>query len=94
MKVNFYATYRQLVGGKTVDIPTAKSVTVRQLIDEVIRCYPRLRAELLDDGGQLYRHVHVFVSGRDAPYLVEGLDTTLAEDDTVNIFPPVAGGAH
>ena len=92
MKVNFYATYRQIVGGKTVEIPTAKRVTVRQLIDEVIARYPRLRRELLDDGGKLYRHVHVFIGGRDAPYLVDGLDTALTEDDTVNIFPPVAGG--
>ena len=93
MKVNFYATYRQIVGGKSVDLAVPQDVTVRQLIDYLIERFPRLRNEMLDENGELYRHVHVFISGRDAPYLTEALDTPISPDDTVNVFPPVAGGA-
>ncbi len=93
MKVNFYATYRQVVGGKTVDLTVADAVTVRQLIEEAIRRFPALRRELLDERGDLYGHVHVYVSGRDVPFLAEGMDTPLRPDDTVDIFPPVGGGA-
>ena len=93
MKINFHATYRQIVGGKTVDLAVPQNVTVRQLIDYLIERFPRLRNELLDENGDLYRHVHVFVSGRDAPYLTEALDTKISPDDTVHVFPPVAGGA-
>jgi len=93
MKVNFYAMYRQVVGGKTVDVSVPEAVSVRQLIEEAIRRYPALRRELLDERGDLYGHVHVYVSGRDVPFLAEGMDTLLRPDDTVDIFPPIGGGA-
>ncbi len=92
MKINFYATYRQIVGGKTVELPFGEGITVRQLVDALIARYPRLRRELLDEQGHLYPHVHVFVNGRDVPYLEDGLETRISPDDTVSIFPPVAGG--
>ena len=93
MQVHFYATLRQIVGGKTVEMPLTHGVTVREMIDEIITRYPRLRPELLDENGHLYRHVHVFINGRDASLLDDGLETKVMPEDTVNIFPPVAGGA-
>ncbi len=92
MKVNFYATLRQIVGAKSIELPVTDGITVRQLIEAVIARYPALRRELLDDQGNLYSYVHVFINGRDAPYLDQGLDTRLSPDDTVSLFPPVAGG--
>lgn len=94
MQVNFFAMYRQAVDGKTVELPVSGEITVRQLIAQIVSRYPKLRAEMLDEQGQLYGHVHIFVNGRDTPYLPDGLDTKLSSDDVVNIFPPVAGGAH
>ena len=94
MKINFHATYRQIVGGKTVDLPLPDGVAVRQLIDEIVRRYPGLREELLDEQGRLYGHVHVFVNGRDVPFLVEGMETRLQPGDTVDLFPPVGGGTY
>jgi molybdopterin synthase sulfur carrier subunit len=92
MKVNFYATLRQVVGTKTVDLALAEGATVHQLVAEMIRCYPGLQRELLDEQGQLYGHVHVFVNGRDAQYLENGLDTPLSTEDTLGVFPAVGGG--
>ena len=92
MNVDFYATFRQIVGSKTVDFPLPQGSTLRQLIAEIIRCYPPLRQELLDKNDELYRHVHVFVNGRDAPFLENGLDTVLTTQDTVSLFPAVGGG--
>jgi molybdopterin synthase sulfur carrier subunit len=92
MKVNFYATYRQIVGQKTIDVPVAGAVTVRQLVDATLTLQPRLRAQFIDESGALYRHVHIFINGRAASLLVDGMDTALQPDDTVNIFPPVGGG--
>lgn len=93
MKINFYATFRQIVGAKSIELPVTDEITVRQLIEAVITRYPRLRQELLDDQGNLYPYVHVFINGRDAPYLDKGLDARLSPDDTISFFPPVAGGA-
>lgn len=94
MKINFYATLRQIVGGKTVALPFERAVTVRQMIGELLARYPDLRPQLYDASGHLYPHVHVFINGRDAQYLDNGLDTPIEPGDTVNIFPPVGGGGH
>jgi molybdopterin synthase sulfur carrier subunit len=92
MRVNFYATLRQIVGSKTLEVDIPDGFTVGGLVDKVIALYPAMRRELMDEQGQLYRHVHIFVNGRDAPYLDNMLDTVLKPDDTVNIFPAVGGG--
>lgn len=92
MHVNFYATLRQIVGGKTDQFAISEGATVSQLVDMIISKYPAIRYELLDDDGNLYRHVHIFINGRDVPYLDNAMDTVLKPDDTVNIFPAVGGG--
>ncbi|MBN1149218.1 MAG: MoaD/ThiS family protein [Anaerolineales bacterium] len=92
MLVNFFATLRQVVGEKRVEFALPENVTVRQLIDEMLRHYPALRTELLDEDGQLYRHVHIFVNGRDSSYLENGLETVLQPEDTIGVFPAVGGG--
>ncbi len=92
MKVKFISTLRQIVGGKTVDFNRGEDATVQQLLDEMIRCYPALQDELLDEQGRLYGHVHMFVNGRDSNFLEKGLETILAPDDVVGIFPAVGGG--
>lgn len=92
MKINFYATLRPIVGGKTVDFPEAAGKTVLQTIDALIARYPDLRQELFRSDGTLYPHIHFFVNGRDAEFLDDGLNYILQADDTINIFPPVGGG--
>ncbi len=92
MKVNFYATLREIVGGKTVEIEHQDGMSVQALLELLFQRYPRLRQELMDETGNLYPHVHVFINGRDAPYLERGLATPLSSEDIVNIFPAVGGG--
>lgn len=92
MKVNFYATFRPIVGGKTVVAPFDAGVTLSRLVAWLIEQHPALGPQLFDEQGQLFRHVHIFVNGRDAPYLPDALETVLADHDTVDIFPPVGGG--
>ena len=92
MKVIFYATLRQIVGGKTVEVEIAEGSTLRQLLQDLVTRFPKLRAELFDENENLYGHVHVFVNGRDASFLADELDTQLKSKDVVNVFPPVGGG--
>ncbi len=92
MKVSFYATLRDIVGQKTVDIDIQENATVRQLVDVMVTRYPRLRAELLNEENNLWGHVHVFINGRDAPFLEDKMKTVIKPDDTVNVFPAVGGG--
>ncbi len=92
MIVNFYATLRQIVGSRQANFSILHGCTLRQLIDEIIKRYPALRAEMLDPDGNLYKHIHFFVNGRDSTFLDDTLDTILAPDDLISIFPPVGGG--
>jgi len=94
MQIHFFATLRQIVGGKTVELATEDGLTVRALIGALVTRWPPLGSQLLDEHGQLYGHVHVLINGRDAPYLPAGLETVVTAHDTVNIFPAVAGGAE
>ncbi len=92
MQVHFFATLRQVVGGKTVEVPGAAGGTVAALLDTLLASYPGLRPHLYNPEGELYPHIHVFVNGRDARWLAHGLDTVLGPGDNVSIFPPVGGG--
>jgi molybdopterin synthase sulfur carrier subunit len=92
MKINFYATLRQIVGQKTVEFAIADGITVRELVEAVVKRYPAMRSQLLNDAGELHGHVHVFVNGRDAQFLEDDLSTRIGPEDKVDIFPAVGGG--
>ncbi len=93
MKVNFYATFRQVVGAKSIELDLSEGSTLQSLVEEVIRQFPRLQPLLMNEIGQLLGHVHVFINGRDSQFLPEGVSTALNAGDKVDIFPPVAGGS-
>ena len=92
MKVNFFATLRQVTGQKTVEFDLPDYVTAQQVLDAVIERYPAMRRDLLDDNGQLHRHCHMFINGRGVPFLLDKMNTVVNPGDTVNIFPAVGGG--
>ena len=92
MRVNFHATLRPIAGGRTVEMEIPEHATVNDLIAAVCQRFPPMREMLLDERGELRGHVHVFVNGRDAPYLEDALQTAVATGDMIDIFPAVAGG--
>ena len=90
--VKYYATLRQVVGSREVEFILTQGSTLRQLVEEMVKRYPGLKMEMLDQQGNLYGHIHIFVNGRDNTFLDSSLDTILHPDDTISIFPPVGGG--
>jgi molybdopterin synthase sulfur carrier subunit len=91
MKVRVYATLRQIVGAKEVEIGGGAGETVRDALHRLVAAYPGLEERILDDEGHLRRAVNVFIRGRSIRFK-EGLDTVLKEGDDLALFPPVAGG--
>lgn len=92
MKIRFYATLRRVIGGSQIEVELAEGATIRELLADVFQKYPALKAEMMDEKGELYQHVHIFVNGRDAPFLEGGLDASLSREDMIGIFPAVGGG--
>ena len=92
MKVNFFATLRDIAGGKTVDFDVEHGVTAKELLDKIIERFPTMKKELLDKDGKMYGHVHFFINGRDVQFIDEQFQTKIMEGDVVNVFPAVGGG--
>ena len=87
----FFATFRQVVGSKTIDREFDDNVTVFDALSALESEFDGLEGRLLADSGDLQPHINVLKNGRDILHR-EGPDTTIADGDTVSVFPPVAGG--
>jgi sulfur-carrier protein len=92
MKVNFYATLRAIVGQKTLEIDIPTGSTARQLIDLIIAQYPPIGPELIDENGNFFSHMKMFINGREVVYLDNKFGYIMQTTDKVDIFPPVGGG--
>ena len=68
----------------------ANGGTVRAVLADLISRFPSLGSRVLEDGN-LARFVNVYVGGEDVRTR-DGLDTPVAEGETVILLPAVAGG--
>jgi sulfur-carrier protein len=66
-------------------------------VGEVLRSltaeHPDTESQLFGDDGDLNRYVNVYLNDEDVRVL-EGLETPVADGDTVVILPAMAGGAR
>ncbi len=59
MQVNFFATFRTIVGKKTVFFDLADNTTVAQLLQVIVDTYPELSSRLQATGEQLSPHIQI-----------------------------------
>ncbi|MER6831786.1 MoaD/ThiS family protein [Streptosporangium sp. NPDC000563] len=76
-------------GAKAVD---AKGATLEELIGDLEVRHPGLKERLVDKGA-LRRFVNVYLNDEDVRFL-GGLETPVADGDTVTVLPAVAGGSR
>jgi molybdopterin synthase sulfur carrier subunit len=88
--LKFFATFREIVGSKTIDREFADGTTIREVLTGLEEEYEDMQGELIVDG-DLKPQINVLKNGREVLHM-EGIDTVVDEGDTVSIFPPVAGG--
>ena len=81
---------RPSVGGEKEVQASGESIgdVLRALADQ----HPSTQSQLFSEDGQLNRYVNVYLNDEDVRVL-GGLDTAVAESDTVVILPAMAGGA-
>jgi MoaD family protein len=92
MKVNFFATLRYIAGGKEVEFDVDHGITAEELLGVIVKKFPVMNKELLNEQGRMHGHVHFFINGRDVQFLDEGFQTRIMQEDVVNVFPAVGGG--
>jgi molybdopterin converting factor small subunit len=68
----------------------ASGRTVRAVLDDLASRFPSLGSRVLENG-DVARFVNVYVGGEDVRTR-EGLETPVAEDETIILLPAVAGG--
>ena len=77
---------RDLAGGETrVEVDGS---SVGEALSDLVTAHPRLRTWVLDEQGQIRRHVNVFVDGHRAD-----LDFAVSPDSELNIIQAISGGA-
>jgi molybdopterin synthase sulfur carrier subunit len=80
---------RPLSGGSSE--VSVEGATVGDVLKALDAAHPGFGERLFDEQGQVRRFVNVFVADEDVRFL-QGLETPVAEGQTVSIVPAVAGG--
>jgi molybdopterin synthase sulfur carrier subunit len=69
---------------------SAEGSTLAAVIKDLDANHPGIAERIVDDNG-LRRFVNVYLNDEDVRFL-DGLDTPVADNDSITILPAVAGG--
>lgn len=96
MRVHIPSALRRWTGGRdVVELPLAADMrmTTAEVIDALAREHPGIRDRVLDEQGELRRHVNIFIDGENARF-AGGLKARVGADSEMWIHPALSGGAH
>jgi sulfur-carrier protein len=80
---------RKLTDGK--EEVAAAGATIGEVLINLDRAYPGIKARICDDSGAVRKFVNIFANDEDIRFL-KNLDTPVKETDEVSIVPAIAGG--
>ena len=80
---------RKLTDGK--EEVAAAGATIGEVLSNLERAYPGIKARICDDSGAVRKFVNIFANDEDIRFL-KNLDTPVKETDEVSIVPAIAGG--
>lgn len=75
------------------DTVSAEGATVGQVLQNLAESHPDLKKRLFSDDGKVRRFVNIFANDEDIRFL-DGLETSLEDNDELSIVPAIAGGAQ
>ena len=82
--IKLYANLRKIAGKKALSIPGAN---LGEVLSLMIERYPAL-GEFVLEIGQIRSHLIITINGHNTT----DLNVVVTEQDTIAIFPPIAGG--
>lgn len=94
MQWKLFANLAEATGSKTVSVDVDGDATVGDALDALVAAHPALADRVLDEEGTLHDHINVLRNGENVFGAADGLETPVAEDDELAMFPPVSGGAR
>jgi len=71
---------------------SADGASVGEVLRSLTAAHPATEAQIFAADGELNRYVNVYLNDEDVRVL-DGLQTTVADGDTLVILPAMAGGA-
>jgi sulfur-carrier protein len=92
MQVHFYGMLRLVTGRKMVEFSIAENGTLHDLLHRITAQFPSLRDELLDEHGNLFPYIPLFINGRNPRLLEAGVNSPIQPQDVVSIFSPISSG--
>ncbi len=74
-----------------LSLDAESKISLYELLERVCEGNEVLRFKLLDEQKNLRTHVNIFIGSRNCRNL-DGLQTPVAPDDEVSVFPSLSGG--
>jgi MoaD family protein len=88
-KIRIPTPLRKLTDGK--EEVAAAGATIGEVLVDLERQYPGIKARIFDDAGAVRRFVNIFANDEDIRFLAN-LETPVKDGDEVSIVPAIAGG--
>lgn len=92
INVNLLAAYRLITDTKEMVLEVPEGETINGVVARVLKLYPSLRPHWMDDRGELFVHLHIYINKDDVNTLPLKLETLVNENDEIDFIPPVVGG--
>jgi sulfur-carrier protein len=89
--LRIFASFRETIGAAEMELFPPDGERVRGFLKGLCETHPSLRGKIFDPAGNLKPYILVLKNGRNVDSL-QRLDTPLADQDVIALFPPVAGG--
>jgi sulfur-carrier protein len=94
VRVHIPSALRKWSGGREIvelQFSPVSVVTAAKVIEKIAQEFPGLRDRVLNEQGELRRHVNIFIDGEDAR-LLGGLSAPVGADSELWIHPALSGG--
>ncbi len=89
VEVRVPAILQSAVGGQKVI--KVEGRTVGEILDRLEQQFPGIKKLLLDENGEIRRHINIYLNDEDVRFL-QRLNTPTRDGDVLSILPALAGG--
>jgi molybdopterin synthase sulfur carrier subunit len=88
--VKLFSIFIDLFGAKEKEIDLADGASIQDLLN-LLCDNQKCREKIFDDSGKVRTHIQIIKNRRPVRSL-DGINTPLADNDSIGILPPVFGG--